>query len=47
MAKLLALKVEVEEKTESTVKMAFFGGMEAHLLAGEIAAAGVGVIVSP
>lgn len=47
MAKLLSLKYEVEGKTGQTIKMAFFGGMEAHILAQEIGSAGVGVIVSP
>lgn len=47
IAKLLSLKAEVEAQTEATIKMAFFGALESHLLAKEIAAAGVSVIVSP
>lgn len=47
MAKLLLLKSEVEYATGGTIKLTFFGGMEAHLLASEIASAEVGVIVSP
>ena len=47
MARLLSLKAEVEGQTNAKIRMAFFGGMEAHLLAKEIAAADVGVIVSP
>ena len=47
MAKILILKAEVEGKLDKTIKLAFFGGLEAHLLAKEISAAGVSVIVSP
>jgi len=47
IAKLLSLKSEVEEKTGTPLKLAFFGGLESHLLAAEIASAGVGVIVAP
>ncbi|KAG8920012.1 hypothetical protein FRC01_000977 [Tulasnella sp. 417] len=46
MAKLLALKAEVEATTGNTIRMAFFGATEAHLLAKELADAGVGIIVS-
>lgn len=47
MAKLLLLKAEIEEKSGKTMKMAFFGAAEAHLIAKEIASAHVGVIVAP
>lgn len=46
MATLLNLKKEVEGKSGSKMKMTFLGGTEAHLLATEIAAAGVGIIVT-
>ncbi|KIO30758.1 hypothetical protein M407DRAFT_20283 [Tulasnella calospora MUT 4182] len=46
MAKLLELKAEVEATTRSTIRMAFFGATEAHLLAKQLADARVGVIVS-
>ncbi|KAG9004460.1 hypothetical protein FRB94_002331 [Tulasnella sp. JGI-2019a] len=47
MAKLIALKAEVEERSGKVMKMAFFGALEAHLLAPEIASANIGVIVNP
>lgn len=47
MATILALKREIEEATSSTIRMTFVGGAEAHLLAREIAEAGVGVVVIP
>lgn len=47
MAKLLMLKSGVEETTGTPMRMAFFGGLESHLLAAEIAAEDVGVIVAP
>jgi len=47
MAKLIALKAEIEAQSDKTVRMAFFGALEAHILAKEIADAGVAVIVSP
>ncbi|KAJ7242763.1 composite domain of metallo-dependent hydrolase [Mycena haematopus] len=49
MANLLLLKKEVEAQYGPTMKMemTFVGGAEAHLLAPEIAAAGVGVILAP
>lgn len=45
MASLLVLKTEVEKKTGKTLRMAFARAAEAHLLAKEIAAADVGVIL--
>ncbi|KAF8590883.1 composite domain of metallo-dependent hydrolase [Ramaria rubella] len=45
MATLLTLKKEVEQETGRTMKMTFVGAAEAHLLAGEISQAGVGVVL--
>ncbi|KAJ6468464.1 hypothetical protein C8R45DRAFT_1018898 [Mycena sanguinolenta] len=47
MASLLLLKKEVEAHHGRTMQLTFMGGAEAHLLAPEIAAAGVGVILAP
>ncbi|KAJ3975274.1 hypothetical protein EV361DRAFT_524556 [Lentinula raphanica] len=47
MASLIQLKTEVEEQTGHAIRMTFSGASEAHLLAKEIGAAGVGVIVAP
>ncbi|KAG8880724.1 hypothetical protein FRB98_004765 [Tulasnella sp. 332] len=47
MAKLILLKGEIEEKAGSAIKMAFFGALEAHILAPEIASADIGVVVNP
>ncbi|KAF9061078.1 hypothetical protein BDP27DRAFT_1338711 [Rhodocollybia butyracea] len=47
MASLIQLKAEVEKESGSAMQMTFAGSSEAHLLAKEIGAAGVGVIVSP
>ncbi len=47
MATLLHLKSEFEASSTSTLQMTFAGAAEAHLLAPEIAAAGVSVILSP
>ncbi|KAJ4472839.1 carbohydrate esterase family 9 protein [Lentinula edodes] len=47
MASLIQLKSEIQEQTKSIIQMTFAGASEAHLLAREIGAAGVGVIVSP
>ncbi|KDQ21348.1 hypothetical protein BOTBODRAFT_99933 [Botryobasidium botryosum FD-172 SS1] len=47
MASLLLLKEEVEERSGKTLRMAFARATESHLLAKEIGAAGVGVILSP
>jgi hypothetical protein len=46
MATLLSLKTEYEESTGKTLKLTFSGGTEAHLLADEIAAADVSVILT-
>ncbi|KAJ7746634.1 hypothetical protein B0H16DRAFT_1556562 [Mycena metata] len=47
IANLLLLKQEVETKVGKTMEMTLLGATEAHLLAPEIAAAGVGIILSP
>ncbi|KAF8076559.1 carbohydrate esterase family 9 protein [Lyophyllum atratum] len=47
MATLLILKIEVEDRIGSRMRMVFSGASEAHLLAKEIADAGVGVILRP
>ncbi|KAF8207208.1 hypothetical protein K438DRAFT_1714110 [Mycena galopus ATCC 62051] len=47
IANLLLLKQEVEARYGKTIKMTIVGGAEAHLLAPQIAAAGVGVILTP
>ncbi|KAG8714759.1 hypothetical protein FRC08_011480 [Ceratobasidium sp. 394] len=47
MATLLELKTEVEQVTSRTLRVTFAGAAEAHILAPQIAAAGVGVIVIP
>ncbi|KAJ3809316.1 carbohydrate esterase family 9 protein [Lentinula aff. lateritia] len=47
MASLIQLKAEVTKETGSAIQMTFAGASEAHLLAKEISAAGVGVIFSP
>ncbi|KAF9476425.1 hypothetical protein BDN70DRAFT_882471 [Pholiota conissans] len=46
MSTLLALKADYEAKTGSTLRLTFSGASEAHLLADEIAAAGVSVILT-
>ncbi|KAF8597515.1 hypothetical protein BDV93DRAFT_479402 [Ceratobasidium sp. AG-I] len=47
MATLLELKAEIEDLTARPLRITFAGASEAHLLAPEIAEAGVGVIVTP
>ncbi|KAJ6537943.1 hypothetical protein B0H19DRAFT_1181333 [Mycena capillaripes] len=47
MASLLRLKREYEDETPYTLWMTFIGASEAHLLAAEISAAHVSVILSP
>ncbi|KAJ4472838.1 carbohydrate esterase family 9 protein [Lentinula edodes] len=47
MASLILLKSEITKETGSAIQMTFAGASEAHLLAKEIGAAGVGVILSP
>ncbi|THH17725.1 hypothetical protein EW146_g3143 [Bondarzewia mesenterica] len=47
IATLLNLKREVKRRKGTTIKMTLLGASEAHLLAKEISAANVGVIVSP
>lgn len=47
IASLILLKKEVEASTGKSLKLTIAGAEEAHLLAAEIGAAGVGVILSP
>ncbi|EHK21476.1 carbohydrate esterase family 9 protein [Trichoderma virens Gv29-8] len=47
IATALRIKSEVEEITDSKIKLAILGGSEAHLVATELAAAKVGVILLP
>lgn len=47
IATLILLKKEVEAKFRSHVKLTIVGGLEAHLLAKELAAAHVGVLQLP
>ncbi|KAF9462476.1 carbohydrate esterase family 9 protein [Collybia nuda] len=47
IATLIILKQEVEVETRKIMKMTITGGAEAHLLARELAEAGVGVILNP
>ena len=47
IATLIDLKSELKEKTGRELKMTIVGGAEAHLLANELAAANIGVILFP
>ena len=47
IATLILLKREIEEKTEHKMKLTILGGAEAHLLASDLAAADVGVVLMP
>lgn len=47
IATALKIKSEVEETTKSKIKLAILGGSESHLVAAELAAAKVGVILLP
>ncbi|KAI1784439.1 composite domain of metallo-dependent hydrolase [Ganoderma leucocontextum] len=47
IASVIALKSEVESKLHTSLKVTIIGGMEAHLLAEELGAANVGVILTP
>ncbi|KAG8686547.1 hypothetical protein FRC09_014063 [Ceratobasidium sp. 395] len=47
MATLLELKSEIEDLTGRPLRVTFAGAAEAHIIAHQIAAAGVGVIVTP
>ena len=47
IATLIVLKKEVEHHTKSRIKLTIAGGGEAHLLAKELGAARVGVILNP
>ncbi|THG99926.1 hypothetical protein EW026_g2506 [Hermanssonia centrifuga] len=47
IAALVNLKLEVEMKSGTTLKLTIIGGAEAHLLAAELAKANVGVILYP
>jgi ribosomal protein S5 len=44
---LIRLKMEIESVKRTTIKMTITGASEAHVLAAEIADAGIGVIVNP
>lgn len=46
MATLIALKAEYERETGETLRLTFVGASEAHLLAEEIAAAGISVVLT-
>lgn len=47
IASALKLKSTVEKVAKSTIKLAIIGGAESHLLAKELAAANVGVVLAP
>lgn len=47
IATLISLKQEVEAQTGTTIKLTVAGAAEAHLLAKEIGAANIGVILTP
>jgi hypothetical protein len=47
IATLIMLKKQVEDQRGNTIKLTITGASEAHLLAKELAAANVGVIVNP
>ena len=47
IATLLALKNEIESTTSTRMKWTISGATEAHLLAEQIAASDVGIIVTP
>ncbi|KAL5534649.1 hypothetical protein ACEPAG_1112 [Sanghuangporus baumii] len=47
IATLVQFKKEVEENTGATMRLTIFGASEAHLLAAELAEAGVGIIIAP
>ncbi|KAI0329713.1 hypothetical protein GY45DRAFT_1361902 [Cubamyces sp. BRFM 1775] len=47
IATLISLKKEVEHKTSSIMKLTIAGASEAHLVADDLADAGIGVIVTP
>jgi hypothetical protein len=44
---LIRLKMEIESVKRTIIKMTITGASEAHVLAAEIADAGIGVIVNP
>lgn len=47
MATLVLLKKEVETRTGEPIKLTITGGLEAHLLAPQLAEANIGVIQVP
>lgn len=47
IASILQLKAEVEHETKKSMRVTLVGAAEAHILADDIAAAGVGVILVP
>ena len=47
IASIISLKAEVEESLGSAIKITLLGAAEAHLLAADLAAAQIGVVVAP
>jgi hypothetical protein len=47
IASLITLKKEVEDATKIKMRLTITGGAEAHLLAKELGAANIGVILTP
>ncbi|KAI4593686.1 hypothetical protein KJ359_009170 [Pestalotiopsis sp. 9143b] len=47
IASVLKLKKQIESASGSTIKLVIIGGAESHLVADELAAADVGVVLSP
>ncbi|TPX18508.1 uncharacterized protein E0L32_011621 [Thyridium curvatum] len=47
IAAALRVKAEVEREAGTTLRVVILGGAEAHLMAGELKAAGVGVVLAP
>ncbi|EOD49096.1 putative amidohydrolase family protein [Neofusicoccum parvum UCRNP2] len=47
IASILRVKAEVEEAVNADIRLAIVGGAESHLVAKELAAAGVGVVLAP
>lgn len=44
---LIQLKMEFEKLKKITLKMTITGASEAHILAADIASAGIGVVINP
>lgn len=47
MASLIQLKYDVEAEIETVLRITFFRAAEAHLLAKEIARAGISIVFTP